>query len=141
MSTRSYWQYSQIIGVGIVTWDEFQKNDWHLLYPKLVLRRLYYNRTEQNIKALSEFCKEVVGKVYKLSPKKLMRRNSSGSHKDFFCSELVANAWKVFGVLPLDKPGSQYWPSTFAHKSRKKLTLANGAELGQELLIDFNILT
>lgn len=59
-----------------------------------------------------------------------------GSEEHFFCSELVASAYKSIGVLPNDIPACNYWPSHFG--DNHDLRLVN-AELGPELLIDFNI--
>uniref|UniRef100_A0A0G4FYN5 PH domain-containing protein n=1 Tax=Chromera velia CCMP2878 TaxID=1169474 RepID=A0A0G4FYN5_9ALVE len=126
-------------GVGIVTWEEFVYNEWQDLYDRLVLRRVYFDRKPDKLKAFSKFCKAVLGKPYKLSASKLMRRNSTGENEHFFCSELAANSLKCLGVLPMDIAGSLYWPSSFSQKTRPPLKLLDGCDIGDEVLIDFSL--
>ncbi|KAL8455438.1 hypothetical protein Emag_000745 [Eimeria magna] len=68
-------------------------------------------------------------------------RDSSAAD-GFFCSELVAGAWRVMGVIPEDAICSQYWPETFSQRlDDKQLRLTPGCSLGDELLIDFCLYT
>jgi len=55
----------------------------------------------------------------------------------YFCSELAAAAYKHLGFLPKEKSSSQYWPVSFSLK--ENLQLINGASLGVEMLINFDI--
>lgn len=32
----------------------------------------------------------------------------------FFCSELIAAAYKKLGLLPKDRPACKYWPGNFS---------------------------
>lgn len=62
----------------------------------------------------------VIGKKYKVTPSKLLNRksviktisNEAFNDKTFFCSELVASAYKCLDLLPKDIASSQYWPGT-----------------------------
>lgn len=126
-------------GVGILMWDEFIKNDWHKLSSRLILRRLIVDRTDEMMLKLEEFVKKVDGKKFKISPVKLLQRNSRempGEEANFFCSELVASAYKSMGLLSSDVPASNYWPGDFGID--KNLSLI-GAKLGREILIDFEL--
>ena len=55
--------------------------------------------------------------------------------KSYFCSELIASAFKRIGLLPADVSATQYWPQAFSIKS--EIDLLKGASLGDEYLIDF----
>ena len=51
--------------------------------------------------------------------------------KSFFCSELVAAAYKRIGLLDPYKAASTYWPGDFSQEDKKKeIKLLNGAYLG-----------
>ena len=59
-------------------------------------------------------------------------------NKGYFCSELVASAYKVLGILPKNISSAQYWPGSFS--AEEKLPLENKAKLTEERLVvfDFN---
>ena len=94
------------------------------------------------------FLKNSLGKSYSLTMGKLLRRNSKefseGSEKkNYFCSELVADAFKHAGILnqtiscsrslPFIIPCkwiNRYWPGDFSNE--KKLTFLNGVSLGTQ---------
>ena len=83
------------------------------------------------------------GKQYKLDPLRLLQKYSSTDSvenlhegKGYFCSELIASAYKIIGVLPKQISSAQYWPGTFSAEG--KLKLQNEARFGDELLIEFD---
>ena len=91
---------------------------------------------------LARWCEEVLGKPYHLSVSKLAKGGTpaeEGAPADgetgFFCSELVAHAYKTLGLLPDERPAAGYWPVDFGEAS--KLALQRGATLGEEQFIDF----
>lgn len=61
---------------------------------------------------LEEFIKTVIGLKYKLNPSKIFSKKCEndieniGDDKTYFCSELVASAYKCLGILPSDVPAS-----------------------------------
>jgi hypothetical protein len=127
-------------GVNIVMWDTFMRYEWHKLYSRLIYRKLDVERTPNFLIDLEEFIKEVKGKRYRISAGKIMGRKADrppATEKGFFCSELVAAAYKRVGLLPQDIPSSKYWPGDFAEI--KVLPLFKGARLHYEQLIDFDI--
>jgi len=89
----------------------------------------------------------VIGNKYKLNPLKLMRRTSDTNEdtlfnlqkREFFCSELVACAYKFLNLLPLKKASTKYWPGSFS--SEKKLKLFCKGKLEEQYLIDFSLKT
>ena len=90
---------------------------------------------------LEQFIKTVIGRKYKLNPSKIFRRryeNDADNIKDdksYFCSELVASAYKCMGILPKEISASQYWPGSFANSG--KLELSEGAKIEHEVVIEF----
>lgn len=66
----------------------------------------------------------------------MMTEQEDFSNRTFFCSELVAAAYKRLGLLPKNVSSTQYWPGSFSYEH--EMTLEGGATLGQEYLIDFS---
>lgn len=132
------------LGVGVCTWKEFLENDWNTLYPEIALRRVHFQRTPERLAALEAWCFEVNGKPYSLTMNKLRQRNSASSggvasDDSFFCSELVAEALKVLGVLPRGLSSTQFWPASFEACQKLPVEMEHHARLGEELTIDFKL--
>jgi hypothetical protein len=119
-----------------VLWDSFLRMDWRSIYSKIVFKHLYINRSTALITKLENFIREVRGKRYRITPAKLFssRPSRAGSEESFFCSELVASAYKAMGILPEDVVSSKFWPGDFSDE--KALALV-ASELSEEILIDF----
>lgn len=127
-------------GVTIIEWDEFLFYKWHLLYSRLIFRKLDMQRNDDLLQRLEAFIQEVRGKKYKITASKLLRRAGNkrpGSEEGFFCSELVASAYKHIGLLPSEVPASNYLPGDFARERR--LELLGGARFEADFLIDFSL--
>lgn len=127
-------------GVALVPWDEFLGFRWNVDYRCLALRRLEYTRKDEMLVALGEFLEDVVGKRYRITASKLLRRarnRKPGSEDSYFCSELVAAALKRLQLLPDDIPAANYLPGAFARANA--LPLQRGALYGDELVIDFSM--
>mmetsp|Transcript_117515 Transcript_117515/g.365291 ORF Transcript_117515/g.365291 Transcript_117515/m.365291 type:complete len:288 (+) Transcript_117515:1289-2152(+) len=132
------------LGVGLCTWQEFLENEWHLLYSQLALRRVRFPRTPERLLPLEAWCAEVNGKPYSLTVTKLRQRESvsaGGGAGDgsFFCSELVAEALKVLGVIPRGLSSTQFWPSSFEAAQGLPVETAPDSSMGEELTIDFGL--
>ena len=130
-------------GVTAIDMHHFLQNDWHKLYKKLAYRKLICEKDDEFYRTFIRFANTVLGRKYSLSIKKLMRsKTSHGSsekqtNEGYFCSELVAAFFKALKLLPENKAASRYWPGSFA--ARSKLKLINGAKLGPEMLVDFDL--
>ena len=62
-------------GVALLNWDHFVSSKWYLLYEKLAYRRLSgFQRTSENMSRLEAFISKSVGKKYKLTASKILRR-------------------------------------------------------------------
>jgi uncharacterized protein YycO len=108
-------------GVTIVEWDRFINKKWFDLYSRVVYRRLSCERTREFNQIVDDFIKQALGKPFKLNPMKLFRnKNDQDSAqiiketKSYFCSELVATAYKRLGLLEPEKAASKYWPGEFS---------------------------
>jgi hypothetical protein len=61
---------------------------------------------------LEVFIKTVIGLKYKLNPSKIFRKTCTNdsenikADKTYFCSELVASAYKCMGILPKEMSAS-----------------------------------
>lgn len=131
-------------GVSISRWSTVRRylGDF---YEQVVLRRLEIPRTAEMIARLEVFLKEAVGARYGMSTSKLLFHRSSikpkhgafiDEDRTFFCSELVAKAYKVLGVMvDDDRPCCQFYPSHFSSKNSHVLNLTHNASLGRELNI------
>ena len=117
-------------------WNDFLSYQWHLLYSRLVFRKLDVERTDEMLQKLESFLENVKGKKYSLSPTKIFKNRAAGEEDDFFCSELVASAYKALGVLSHDQSSSKYLPKDFSSSKNIKLVKAS---LSQEYLIDFQL--
>lgn len=88
----------------------------------------------------------VIGNKYTLNPIKLIKQNSdiyddysNLENRGFFCSELVACAYKFLNLLPKKKAATKYWPGSFSKE--KKLPFIGNRKLGEQYLIDFTLKT
>ncbi|PFH31626.1 hypothetical protein BESB_026000 [Besnoitia besnoiti] len=126
-------------GVIMTPWRTFVQAKWYTAYRKMVLRRLRWPREQKQLDRLLVFLKNVVGRGYELTFKKLfasgLTPSADNPDKGFFCSELVAAALKEIGALPEDALCARYWPQSFAAGSNLKL--CDGYELDEELMVDF----
>lgn len=125
-------------GVACLEWDYFVKMNWNTMYSRLVYRSLETMRTEEMIRKLEKFVKNVDGKKFGISPGKFIKRATvePGEEQNFFCSELVASAYKAMGLFPSTLKSSSLWPGDFLIDN--KLPLID-SHLGQEQLIDFDL--
>lgn len=129
-------------GVGLCRFEAFIQNNWHEFFERLVYRKLLYKRVPEFYSKLQKFLDHAYGKTYKVSAEKLLKKESlvldGEDFKDrtFFCSELVAAAYKRLGLLPKDRSSTQYWPGSFSME--EDLNLLDGAALSQEYLLDFS---
>ncbi|CAG9329567.1 unnamed protein product [Blepharisma stoltei] len=126
-------------GVGIVFWDDFLMYNWHLLYSRIVYRKLNIERDQKMLDILSDFVDKVKGKGYKITPQKIFKKRENlkpGHEKNFFCSELIASAYKSLGLLPDEVPSCHYWPGHFANEKNIEII---GASLGPQLVVDMNL--
>ena len=93
---------------------------------------------------LERFLSEAVGQSYGLGgilKQKTMRPGKESDRliqedRSFFCSELVAKAFKLLGVIEDDETScTQFWPHHFSSKGDKFLKLTEGTTIEGEMQI------
>jgi len=125
-------------GVQVLLWEDFMRYQWHLLYTRLVYRKLNIERTDQFLEKTAEFIQEVSGKKYRLA-KAIFKKSKGldpGSEEGYFCSELVAAAYKKLKLIEEKVHPSRVWPGNFSTEKPVELI---GCSLGPEVLIDFEL--
>lgn len=125
-------------GVSFTYWEEFLEDQPGANCKQILYRRLGLERNQRVLEKFEDFVGKVLGKKFRISVGKLFARKSDKKPEDkkgFFCSELVAMAYKSIGILPGNKPASRYWPGDFF--DNKKLNLINGAYLNPGQQVEF----
>jgi hypothetical protein len=101
--------------------------------------------------SLSKFASRVVGKRYSLSLRKIFRvpahfsskkhaNKNTGDEKDFFCSELLACAYREMGLLPEHIDAMSFWPNAWVSTDDPYMIgstrLSDGVSLTPEISLD-----
>jgi len=132
-------------GIKVFAWQNFLTEKWYEQYSAVVIRRLVgpnkLARQEVVLK-LAKFLKTVIhdqSPKYSWHPMKVLSTRPSLPPNDpkrtYFCSELIAKAYKEAGLLRAGVPTASYYPSYF--QSKKDLKLLRGFELSPDIAIDF----
>jgi hypothetical protein len=125
-------------GVSIVRWQDFMVYRWHLLYQWIVFRHLETTRDEEMVLRLQDFICKVKGMQYLINPISLIqRRDPTGPDQGFFCSQLVASAYKAIDVLHPAVASVSVLPGHFSYEA--DLQMIGSSFLGEEQLIDFEL--
>ena len=129
-------------------------NEWSFLrdhigkgkfYQKCIFRHVNFLRDNKLENKLEAFLKEAIGKKYSANPRKLARQKSGvrpfedGEEKiiendrTFFCSELIAKAFKHLGIiLNNDQSCAKFYPNHFSGKGDQFLKLTEGTSIDEE---------
>ena len=101
-------------------------------------RRLEVDRSAFLLNDLEKFINSTKGKSFGFSAKKVILKNNkkAGTENDYFCSELIASAYKAIGILSYDSVPSSIWPVDFEKDNGLKLI---NASLGPMTQIDFDL--
>lgn len=106
-------------GVSIYDWSQYITH--FDLYKKVSYRKFNYIRKAEAQAALLNFIKKNLGKKYEIGPLKLMKfqsdfdwQNVKNDDRGYFCSELIAKAFKSIGLLDEKKSSGRYWPVDFS---------------------------
>ncbi|KAE9045859.1 hypothetical protein PR002_g1988 [Phytophthora rubi] len=94
---------------------------------------------------LERFTAEVEGLSYGLSLRRLLhaRQTEPALSRDstFFCSELVAHAYKALGLISSSSEANDFWPGSFSPGDFVDAELGrHGASLSPEIIIDCKLL-
>jgi hypothetical protein len=121
--------------VSLLSWEEYVMDLHYQRSSKVTYRHLEVDFTDQMLTDLEKFVEGVQGKSYHLSAKKLLLRTDD-EREGYFCSQLVASAYKSLGLLPRQIPSCSFWPGDFS--CRRVLSLKKAAYLTEEQVIDFS---
>jgi PH domain/Permuted papain-like amidase enzyme, YaeF/YiiX, C92 family len=127
---------TKVTGVCLVLWDEFIERNWNLLFSRIVYRKLTVKNQDEAIFDIKEFIMDTQGKRFNASVIKLIIKKETNEDEGYFCSELVATAYKKAGILPKNIYSSRYWPGNFADE--RPINLIN-ASLGPMTELNFKI--
>jgi len=132
-------------GVQLTNWKDFKTLEYYKDYVRIAYRKLEVKDAQlraQIQENLFKFVTEHTGKKYQLSLMKLLRRNSNhninsqsnikniaakkeapadAAKEGFFCSELIAAAYKSVGLLNPFVASTRYLPVSFSEKKGLKL--------------------
>jgi hypothetical protein len=129
---------TQADGVAFAYWEDFLQKGWIDMYNRIILRRLEIENPERYYQDFNRFMTETQGKKFGFSAMKIISKNKKkpGQQDDFFCSELLAAAYKSVGLLPEECDPSKVWPGDFGKDGGLKLKTGR---LGPMLEIDFTL--
>lgn len=133
LATRSPWDHAALVvkkrnkpGLrlfeatmdGVQVFNLTRRLQFYVKDTKIALRRLHVERTEEMMEALYEFIEQVKGRPYKKNPfqliKALAKFNAHDNQGSIFCSQLVAAAYQMMGLLSMDEPANNYLPVDLA---------------------------
>jgi len=132
-------------GIKIFAWQNFISEKWYDQYSAIAIRRLVGPSKlakRHIVRKLAQFLKTVYhdqSPKYSWNPMKAISTRPSLPPNDpkrtYFCSELIAKAYKEAGLLRTSVPTAAYYPSYFQKK--KDLKLLKGFELSSDIFVDF----
>lgn len=144
------------MGVSLNRWVFLRPHIGHgKFYEKLVYRHIKFDRGDKMVNNLEKFLSEAVGLKYGLGGNKLLKTKTTkfeendtedgnkliAEDRTFFCSELVAKAFKLLGVIEDDDIScSQFYPHHFSSKGDALLKLTSGTvvEPEMQIIVDHN---
>lgn len=102
------------MGVSLNRWVFIRPHIGHgKFYEKLVFRHIEFDRGDKMVNNLEKFLSEAVGLKYGIGGNKLLKKKTEkventeneliNEDRTFFCSELVAKAFKLLGVMENDE--------------------------------------
>jgi len=105
----------------------------------VAIRHLRCDTRDSFMAVFEELRKEIEGRPYETNDMELAKAvlgtwgNNEEALASFFCSELVAETYKRWGLLPNSRPSNTYRPRDFSNSGY--LTLLGGAVLEPEILL------
>lgn len=125
-------------GVQLVTLSE-RLNSYN---GDACVRHLNYDVTPEMMETLRAFRREVKGRPYEKSKLQLLKSAYEGffgtNEEDLsslFCSELLAEVYQRWELLPEGIPSSEYTPKDWSTGANKPLPLLKSATLSKEISI------
>ena len=118
-------------GVSATTWRHIRREiGVGKFYEKVAFRKVNCVRNFEFLRILNEFvneaweheygidlCKLLVRSSFVLKPESQKKYVAEG--RTFFCSELVAKAYKVLGIMNTDRPSASFFPKHFTAQQHR----------------------
>jgi len=126
-------------GVKLKSFQDYVDYSWYLLYEKITYRPLLINNEILNAEKINkEFDSKINEYIKKTHDKKYSLKGLclKSNENRFFCSELIASAYRYLGILSKKSINKSYLPGTFSKDSNIKLE--DGFQFGPEYIIYFN---
>lgn len=129
-------------GTQLWPWRSYIEQNWHQDYSNIAVRHLRVPNEELKSRIhyqLKFFVQKAIDRPYSLIREFLQRgsRSIECPERTFFCSSLVAKAYKTVGLLQQNISSNKYYPGHFHHKSG--IAILQGCELSQPIDIDFEL--
>lgn len=125
------------LGVTVTLWRRFIEQQGHKQCDRIAYRKLLLDRGQLPSDGLEQCLKELMGSKYEISLSKLLgsrpKARDLPTERTYFCSELVAEVYIRFGLLPPEQIASSYWPKHFADR----LPLQRGA-LSDLMVVEYD---
>ena len=121
------------------SFQDYVDYSWYLLYEKITYRPLLINNDILNAEKINkEFDTKINEYIKKTHDKKYSLKGLclKSNENRFFCSELIASAYRYLGILSKKSINKSYLPGTFSKDSNIKLE--DGFQFGPEYIIYFN---
>lgn len=142
------------LGVTLNRWS-FLRNSvgYGKFYKRMIFRHVNFDRGEKMVDNLEKLLSEAVGKKYGMSANKFTRaktrkiaddfedttpgeKNLIADDRTFFCSELVAKAFKLLYIIEDDERScASFYPSHFSAKKDDYLKLTPGTSIDSEMQV------
>ena len=108
-------------GVHLTKFSSYVPKHLGAYFSKIVLKHLTFERTHEHIKKLYDFLDKTENSGYSFKPSALKKHYTEvGAQtelegRNFFCSELIAEAFKYCGILkPTNEASSNFFPCNFS---------------------------
>jgi hypothetical protein len=106
-------------GVQIYDWKDYHKK--FPIYEQIAYRKLFCEKKKELHSEFMKFAKSAIGGQYSIGAMKILKLRSHAKDKEmnnddkrsYFCSELIARAYKLAGLLDPVRSSSRYWPTDF----------------------------
>ena len=132
------------LGVALNKWSYLREHiGTKKFYAKCVFRHIDFDRSDQMVDNLEKFLKEAVGRKYGLGAltrsETVKKKDGDGTElidedREFFCSELVAKAFKVLGIMKnTSKASGKFYPHHFCMRGDSELELTDGTIIDSEM--------
>lgn len=145
--TRAGYELLEATGEGVTSYPLEERLEAYSegFCDLIALRKVRFPRSKAISHALAEFTNQVEGKPYNLSITKIaMSRmqsvdgmKESERKRDYFCSELLAEAFRLMGVFKKEgRPDSFFLPHYFEESGAAEVFLAEDCSFDEVIYVD-----